>query len=94
MNRKKICDAKQRILAEMEQYDPKSEEYAKLVQRLENLTKAENQQNDWKGRLGVGLLQTGITAITSFFTVKSILKHEDRGNVITTKSLNYVQKPK
>lgn len=84
---------KKRLLEEMEKYDPKSEEYAKLNTELEKLTKAESNQNGWRGGLGVGLIQTAITAICSSVNVWSVLKHEDRGNIVTTKSLNYVKKP-
>ena len=91
--RQTIRMAKQRLLDEMAKMDPCSAEYSKLNDQLEKLTKSENNQNGWRGQLGVGLINTPIQAICSTVNVWSVLKHEDRGNVVTTKSLNYVKKP-
>ena len=91
--RQTIRMAKQRLLDEMAKMDPSSAEYSKLNDQLEKLTKSENNQNGWRGQLGVGLINTTIPAICSTVNVWSVLKHEDRGNVVTTKSLNYVKKP-
>ena len=88
-----IRAAKQRLLDAMEQLDPTSPEYSKLATELEKLTKSELNQNGWIGQLGCGVFQTLISAISSSVNVWSVLKHEDRGNVVTTKSLNYAQKP-
>lgn len=88
-----IRKAKQRLLDDMAKLDPKSAEYSRLNNELEKLTKAENNQNGWIGSLGVGLAQTFITAVSSSVNIWTVLKHEDRGNVVTTKSLNYVKKP-
>lgn len=91
--RASIRKAKQRLLDEMEKLDPKSSEYATLASRLEQLTKSELNQNGWVGQLGCGIAQTAISAIASTVNVFSVLRHEDRGNVVTTKSLNYAPKP-
>ena len=95
MNDKKtIRKAKQRILDEMDKYDPKSEEYARLSAQLAKLTESEKNQNSWLTQLGCGIGQTVVSAIASTINVWSVLKHEDRGNVVTTKSLSYAPKPK
>lgn len=95
MNDKKtIKKAKQRILDEMDKYDPKSEEYARLSAQLAKLTESEKNQNSWLTQLGCGIGQTVVSAIASTINVWSVLKHEDRGNVVTTKSLSYAPKPK
>lgn len=93
-NRETVRKAKQRLLDEMAKVDPTSAEYGKLNSELEKLTKAENNQNGWKGALSVGLIQAGISAVASTVNVWSVLKHEDRGNVVTTKSLQYNEKPR
>lgn len=92
-NRASIRKAKRRLLEEMEKLDPKSAEYSTLASRLEQLTKAEQNQNGWIGQLGCGIAQTAISAVASTVNVWKVLKHEDRGNVVTTKSLNYAPKP-
>lgn len=89
-----IRKAKKRLLEEMEKYDPKSEEYAKLAQQLAKLTEAEKNQNSWLTQLGCGIGQTLVSAVASTINVWSVLKHEDKGNIVTTKSLNYAPKPK
>ena len=88
-----IRKAKQRLLDQMALYEPTSPEYSKLATELEKLTKAENNQNGWVGSIGLGVVQTAIQAAASTANVWAVLKHEDRGNVVTTKSLNYVKKP-
>lgn len=88
-----VKQAKERLLEEMAKYPQTSAEYSKLMTELEKLTKAEFNQNGWRGQLGVGIVQTAITAISSSINVWSVLKHEDRGNVITTKAMQYIKKP-
>ena len=88
-----IRKAKQRLLDEMAKLNPTSAEYSKLATELEKLTKSELNQNGWIGQLGCGIFQTAISAIASTVNVWSVLKHEDRGNIVTTKSLNYAPKP-
>lgn len=88
-----IRKAKQRLLNEMSKLDPTSAEYSKLATELEKLTKSELNQNGWIGQLGCGVAQTLISAVSSTVNVWSVLKHEDRGNIVTTKSLNYAPKP-
>lgn len=92
-DKKTIRLAKQRLLDQMATMDQTSPEYSKLNTELEKLTKSENNQNSWKGQLGTGVVQTFINAVCSSVNVWAVLKHEDRGNVVTTKSLNYVKKP-
>lgn len=89
-----IRKAKKRLLEEMEKYDPQTEEYAKLAQQLAKLTEAEKNQNSWITQLGCGIGQTLVSAVASTINVWSVLKHEDKGNIVTTKSLNYAPKPK
>lgn len=89
-----IRKAKKRLLEEMEKYDPRSEEYSKLAQQLAKLTEAEKNQNSWITQLGCGIGQTLVSAVASTINVWSVLKHEDKGNIVTTKSLNYAPKPK
>ena len=93
MAKQTIRMAKQRLLDEMSRLDPQSAEYGKLANELEKLTKSEFNQNGWRGQLGCGLLQTFISAISSTVNVWSVLRHEDKGNIVTTKSLNYAPKP-
>ena len=88
-----IRKAKQRLLEEMAKLEQGSPEYSKLATELEKLTKSELNQYGWVGQLGCGVAQTLISAVSSTVNVWSVLKHEDRGNVVTTKSLNYAPKP-
>lgn len=92
-NKNSIRKAKQRLLDEMSKLDPTSPEYSKLATELEKLTKSELNQNGWIGQLGCGVMQTLISAVSSSVNVWSVLRHEDRGNIVTTKSLNYAPKP-
>ena len=85
--------AKQRLLDEMAKLEQTSPEYAKLADQLEKLTKSELNQNGWIGQLGCGIFQTAISSIASTVNVWSVLRHENRGNIVTTKSLNYAPKP-
>lgn len=93
MAKQTIRMAKQRLLDEMARLDPQSTEYGKLAGELEKLTKSELNQNGWIGQLGCGVMQTLISAVSSTVNVWSVLKHEDKGNIVTTKSLNYAPKP-
>lgn len=88
-----IRKAKQRLLDEMSKLDPQTAEYSKLASELEKLTQSELNQNGWIGQIGCGVVQTLISAVSSTVNVWSVLKHEDRGNIVTTKSLNYAPKP-
>lgn len=89
-----IRKARQRLLDEMAKVDPTSEQYDKLSSQLEKLTKSEQNDKGWKTQLGLGFLQTAISSISSFSTVYAVLRHEDKGNIVTTKSLNYAEKPR
>lgn len=89
-----IRKAKRRILEEMSKYEPTTEAYAKLSAQLAKLTEAEKNQNSWLTQLGCGIGQTVVSAIASTVNVWSVLKHEDKGNVVTTRSLSYAPKPK
>lgn len=88
-----IRDERVRLLDMMAQLDPRSEDYATLGERLEQLTKSEQNDKGWKSQLGCGIAQTAISAISSSINVWSVLRHEDRGNIVTTKALNYAPKP-
>ena len=77
----------------MAKLDPQTPVYGKLAGELEKLTKSELNQNGWIGQLGCGVMQTLISAVSSTVNVWSVLKHEDKGNIVTTKSLNYAPKP-
>ena len=92
-NKVTVAKTKQRLLDEMAKLPQTSAEYSRLNTELNKLTEAENNQNGWKGALGVGIAQTIISAVASTVNVWTVLKHEDRGNVVTTKSLNYVEEP-
>ena len=88
-----IRKERQRLLDAMQKVDPESEAYAKLNAQLEHLTKSEQNQNGWIAQLGCGIAQTAISAVASTINVLGVLRHEDRGNIVTTKSLNYAPKP-
>ena len=88
-----IRKAKQKLLDEMEKLDPKSTEYSTLASRLEQLTRSEQNEKGWMAQLGCGIAQTAISAAASTVNVWKVLKHEDKGNIVTTKSLNYAPKP-
>ena len=93
-NKATIRNAKRRILERMEKCEPTSDEYARLSTQLAKLTEAEKNQNSWLTQLGCGIGQTVVSAVASTINVWSVLKHEDKGNVVTTKSLSYAPKPK
>ena len=93
MAKNSIRQAKQRLLDRMAQLEPTSAEYGKLNAELEKLTKSEQNQNGWIAQLGCGLAQTAISSLSSVVNVWSVLRHEDKGNVVTTKSLNWANKP-
>ena len=92
-DKRKLKDEKQRLLDEMAKCDPESERYSKLAAQLAKLTEAEKNQNGWRAQFGCGAVQTAINAIFSSINVLGVLRHEDKGNVVTTKSLNYAPKP-
>ena len=92
-NKRTIRKEKQRLLDRMAGLDPASDEYSKIAARLEQLSKSEQNQNGWIAQLGCGIAQTAISAAASTVNVWKVLKHEDRGNIVTTKSLNYAPKP-
>ena len=93
MTKASIRKEKKRLLEEMEKVDPESPRYAKLSTELEKLSKAENSQNGWLVQAACGVFQTVITSVASSVNVWKVLKHEDKGNIVTTKSLNYAPKP-
>ena len=88
-----IKKERQRVLEEMAKVDPTSEAYDKLSGQLEKLTKAEQNDKGWKTQLGLGFLQTALSSVSSFATVWSVLRHEEKGNIVTTKSLGFAEKP-
>lgn len=88
-----LDDTEQRLLDEMHELDPASERYGVLATQYEKLTKAEANRS-WRRNLNVSLANTVINAVTCVTTTLGVLRHEDKGNVVTTKSLNYTPKPK
>lgn len=88
-----IGDEKTRLLEEIKTLNPESQEYAIRVQRISELCKSESDEKGWRAQLGCGVVQTAMTVIASTVNVWKVLKHEERGNVVTTKSLNYAPKP-
>lgn len=83
---------KQRLYDLLATLDPKSPEYGKVSSEIEKISRAEAAENSslWPNFFSV--INTAVTCITSGVQVHSVLKHEDRGNIVTTKSLNYAQK--
>jgi len=102
-----IKDVKRRILKRMEGMDETSKEFLVLSQRLTEITECERnemqmeQANAQKwGWLVPAIIQGGSTAINTVVsyamnrrTVNDVLKFEDRGNILTTKSQMYIKKP-
>lgn len=88
-----IRQAKNRLLEEMSRLDQQSPEYSRLASELEKITRSEQNLYGWKGQLGCGIVQTLTSVIGSTLNVWSVLRHENRGNIVTTKSLNYAPKP-
>jgi len=81
--------AKRRLLEEMAVTDQKSPEYSKLNKELETFTKGESNQNSWKVQLITSVITTFCSVAGSTAQVLHVLKHEDRGNVLTTKATNF-----
>ena len=85
--------AKQRLLDEMATLDQKSPQYATLNQQLKVLMESEKNSDGWlwptivNGIVGAGQL------VCSTVNTWAVLKHEDKVNVVTTKSMNQILKP-
>jgi hypothetical protein len=83
-------DAIERLLAEMNSTDPISDEYGKLVERLDKLHKMKVSEKDPRSRvsadaiLTVGANLAGIVLILGF----------ERAHIITSKALGFVLKSK
>ena len=87
-----IKAAKQRLLNTLATLDPGTTEYAKVNAELERMTKSQANENSWLWPNVFSVINTVATCVTSGIQVSAVLKHEDRGNVVTTKSLGYAQK--
>lgn len=83
---------KQRLYDLLATLDPRSPEYAKVNSEIEKISKSEAAENSCLWPNFFSVINTAVTCITSGVQVRSVLKHEDRGNIVTTKSLNYAQK--
>ena len=92
-----VKEAIKDILLRMKHCDPTSDEYAKLSQRLTELTEAQKNKNSWFWQVVIQGCSTVINTGVGFFinrkTVKDVLVHEDRGNILTTKSTSFIKKP-
>lgn len=92
-----IKEAINDILRRMKKCDETSEEYEKLTNRLVELEDARKNRNSWMGQAliqgGLGLINTGLSYFMNRRTVKDVLVHEDRGNILTTKSTSFIKKP-
>jgi hypothetical protein len=88
-NKKSLQLAIDRLHEEMAKVSPTSDEYAKMAERLDELYKITTyKQGGWSSStdqvVGVAGSLVGIVAIMSF----------ERANVITTKAMNFVFKPR
>jgi hypothetical protein len=88
-NKKSLQLAIDRLHEEMAKVSPTSDEYAKMAERLDELYKITTyKQGGWSSCtdqiVGVAGSLIGIGAIMSF----------ERANVITTKAMNFVFKPR
>lgn len=92
-----IKEAINDILRRMKKCDETSDEYEKLTNRLVELEDARKNKNSWMGQAliqgGLGLINTGLSYFMNRRTVKDVLVHEDRGNILTTKSTSFIKKP-
>ena len=92
-----IKEAINDILRRMKKCDETSEEYEKLTKRLVELEDARKNKNSWMGQAliqgGLGLINTGLSYFMNRRTVKDVLVHEDRGNILTPKSTSFIKKP-
>ena len=82
---------RERLLELMEQVDPKSPEYNMLTEQYARLCACDESQNKWIPNV-TSIANMVIGCVSTTLQVRSVLKHEDRGNIVTTKSLGYTQK--
>ena len=94
MAKNTVKTTKQKLLDEMSKYPPTSPEYAKLNTELVKLSDADTKDTSWKWQVGSSVAGTLVNAATMVLSLMNVLKHEDRGNVLTTKAVNYIPKPK
>lgn len=78
------------ILTRMQYVDPESEEFAGLVARLDRLHSMKIAERNNRNKLSADAI---LTAGASILGIVLIIGHE-RLNVITTKALGFVAKPK
>lgn len=82
---------REKLLELMDQVDPKSEAYNVLTEQYARLCQCDESQNKWIPNI-VSIANMVIGCVSTTLQVRSVLKHEDRGNIVTTKSLGYTQK--
>lgn len=79
-----------RILERMEYVDPESDEYGVLVARLDRLHSMKIAEKHDRNKVSYDAI---LTAGASILGILLIINHE-RLNVVTTKALGFVAKPK
>lgn len=79
-----------RILERMQYVDPETEEYGTLVARLDKIHSMKIAEKNDRNKLSSDAI---LTAGVSILGILLIIGHE-RINVITTKALGFVAKPK
>ena len=89
-----IRKLKQKLMDSMADLDQTSAEYKAMNAELERLTHSEQNERSWMAQFGLGCVQTVISSAASIVQICTIMKHEDRGNVLTTKSMGFVERPK
>ena len=94
MGKNTVKTTKQRLLDEMALLPTTSPEYAKLNDQLVKLSDADTKESSWRWQVGSAIASTIVNATTVVMSLRNVLKHEDRGNVVTTKAVNYIPKPK
>lgn len=72
-------------------YDEDSKEYAKIVKRITELSALENTTK--KSKIKLPSPDAALTALTGLAGILLILNYE-RANVVTSKAMGFVHKPK
>ena len=94
MAKNTVKSTKQRLMDEMAKLPTTSPEFSKLNTELVKLADADTKDSSWKWQVGASISSTIVNAGTIVMSMMKVLKHEDRGNVLTTKATNYIPKPK
>ena len=82
---------KDRLLELMDKLEPGSDQYNAVAEQYERICRCEAEEHKWLPNI-VSVVNMAIGCVTTTLQVRSVLKHEDRGNIVTTKSLGYAQK--